>query len=64
MPRDENGLRLSGEADSFATVDQMKKTLQQDSYFGNIEVSHAKAGTNGKVEFQVEAKFKDALTTE
>ena len=61
---DENGLRLSGEADSFATVDQMKKTLQQDSYFGNIEVSHAKAGTNGKVEFQVEAKFKDALTTE
>jgi hypothetical protein len=61
---DENGLRLAGEADSFATVDQMKKSLQQDDYFGNIEVSHAKAGTDGKVDFQVEAKFKDALTTE
>jgi hypothetical protein len=27
-------------------------------------VSHAKAATDGKVEFQVEAKFKDAITTE
>jgi len=61
---DDSGLRLSGEADSFATVDQMKKSLQQDDYFGNIEVSHAKAATDGKVEFQVEAKFKDAITTE
>lgn len=61
---DETGLRLSGEADSFGTVDQMKKSLQQDAYFGNIEVSHAKAATDGKVEFQVEAKFKDAITTE
>lgn len=61
---DDTGLRLSGEADSFATVDQMKKSLQQDDYFGNIEVSHAKAATDGKVEFQVEAKFKDAITTE
>ena len=61
---DESGLRLTGEADSFTTVDQMKKSLLQDDYFGNIEVSHAKAGTNGKVEFQVEAKFKDAITTE
>jgi len=61
---DESGLRLAGEADSFATVDQMKKSLLQDDYFGNIEVTHAKAGTNGKVEFQVEAKFKDAIITE
>jgi hypothetical protein len=61
---DESGLRLSGEADSFTTVDQMKKVLQQDDYFGNIEVSHAKAATDGKVEFQVDAKFKDAITTE
>ena len=61
---DESGLRLSGEADSFTTVDQMKKALQQDDYFGNIEVSHAKAATDGKVEFQVEAKFKDAITPE
>lgn len=61
---DETGLRLSGEADSFNTVDQMKKALQKDDYFGNIEVSHAKAATDGKVEFQVEARFKDAITPE
>ena len=29
---------------------------------GNIEVSHAKAATDGKVEFQVIARFKDAIT--
>ena len=61
---DENGLLLAGEADSFGTVDSMKKSLQQDDYFGSIEVSHAKASTDGKVEFQIEAKFKDAITTE
>ena len=61
---DDSGLRLSGEADSFTTVDQMKKSLQQDPYFGTIEVNHAKAATDGKVEFQVEAKFKDALPAE
>ena len=61
---DDSGLRLSGEADSFTTVDQMKKSLQQDPYFGAIEVNHAKAATDGKVEFQVEAKFKDALPAE
>ena len=51
-------------ADSFTTVDQMKKSLKQDDYFGNIEVTHAKAATDGKIEFQVLAKFKDAITTE
>jgi Tfp pilus assembly protein PilN len=61
---DDTGVRLSGEADSFGTVDQMKQVLQKDNYFGNIEVSHTKAAINGKVEFQVEAKFKDAITTE
>ena len=57
-------MRLSGEADSFGTIDQIKKSLTQDDYFANIEVSHAKAATDGKVEFQLEAKFKDAITTE
>jgi general secretion pathway protein L len=61
---DDSGLRLSGETDSFTTVDQMKKSLKQDPYFGAIEVNHAKAATDGKVEFQVEAKFKDALPAE
>jgi hypothetical protein len=61
---DGGGVRLSGEADSFGTIDQIKKSLTQDDYFGNIEVSHAKAATDGKVEFQLEAKFKDAIPTE
>jgi hypothetical protein len=61
---DDSGLRLSGEADTFTTVDQMKKSLQQDNFFGAIEVEHAKAATDGKVEFQVEAKFKDAMPSE
>jgi hypothetical protein len=60
---DSSGLKLAGEADSFGTVDQMKKALQQDEYFGSIEVTHAKAATDGKVEFQVEARFKDAIST-
>lgn len=59
---DAGGLKLSGEADSFGTIDQIKKALTQDDYFGTIEVSHAKASTNGKVEFQLDAKFKDALS--
>ncbi len=58
---DSGGLKLAGEADSFETVDQMKKALTQDAYFGNIEVTHAKAGTDGKVEFQIEASFRDAI---
>lgn len=61
---DDSGVLLSGEADSFGTVDQMKQVLQKDDYFSNIEVSHTKAAQDGKVEFQVQAKFKDAITTE
>ncbi len=58
---DGDGLKLTGEADSFGTVDQMKKALAGDDLFGSVDVTHAKAGTDGKVEFQVEAKFRDAL---
>ena len=61
---DANGVRIGGEADSFGTVDQVKKALTADNYFGSIEVTHAKAATDGKVEFQLEAKFKDAITGE
>jgi general secretion pathway protein L len=61
---DGNGVRLAGEADSFGTVDQVKKALSSDNYFGNIEVTHAKAATDGKVEFQIEAKFRDGLGVE
>jgi hypothetical protein len=54
-------LRVTGQADSFATVDQAKRALDQSGYFGSIEVAHAKAGSDpSKVDFRMDADFKDA----
>lgn len=55
------GIKVSGQADSFATVDQMKRALGHDSYFGAIEVEHAKAASNSKVDFQLDITFADAV---
>src|SRR5208282_5743291 len=58
---DSNGLRVTGQADSFATVDQAERALNQSGYFGSIEVAHAKAGSDpSKVDFRMDASFKDA----
>jgi hypothetical protein len=58
---DSNGVRVTGQADSFATVDQAKKALDASGYFGTIEVAHAKAGSDpSKVDFRMDASFKDA----
>ncbi len=54
------GVKLSGQTDSFATIDQVKQALGRDGYFGPIEVTHAKAASNGKVDFQLTAPFADA----
>lgn len=60
---DADGLHVTGQADSFATVDQVKRALDQTGYFGSIEVIHAKTGDEGgKVEFRLNADFKDAAT--
>jgi general secretion pathway protein L len=59
---DESGVHMTGLADSYATVDQAKRSLESSDYFGAIEVSHAKAGSDaGKVEFRIDATFKDAV---
>jgi type II secretion system protein L len=59
---DSQGLRVTGQADSFATVDQAKKALDKSGFFGSIEVAHAKAGTDpSKVDFRMDANFKDAV---
>ena len=56
---DSNGLRVTGQADSFTTVDQAKKALDKSGYFGLIEVAHAKAGSDpSKVDFRMDADFK------
>ncbi len=58
---DSNGLRVTGQADSFTTVDQAKKALDKSGYFGVIEVAHAKAGSDpSKVDFRMDANFKGA----
>ncbi len=57
---DASGMKLSGKADSFATVDQMKKALSRDRIFGTVEVIHAKASSGGKVSFQLNLTFRDA----
>jgi hypothetical protein len=58
---DSQGLRVTGQADSFATVDQAKRALDASGFFGAIEVAHAKAGSDpSKVDFRMDADFKDA----
>lgn len=56
-----SGVRLTGEADSFATVDEMKNALARGHEFGAIDVIHAKATNDGKVDFQLRLSFKDAV---
>ncbi len=61
---DSNGLRVTGQADSFTTVDQAKKALDKSGYFGLIEVAHAKAGSDpSKVDFRMDANFKGSTPT-
>ncbi len=58
---DATGVKLTGHADSFTTVDQAKKALDESGFFGAIQVTHAKSGADpAKVEFRVDAAFKDA----
>jgi len=61
---DANELHITGQADSFATVDQAKRALDASGYFGTIQVTHAKAGSDpNKVDFRLDALFKDATST-
>jgi Tfp pilus assembly PilM family ATPase len=53
---DDSGLKLQGHADSFAAVDQVKRALDNSTYFSNIQVDHAAAGgKSGKVDFRLSA---------
>jgi hypothetical protein len=53
---DDNGVKLEGKADSFATVDLVKKVLGRSGRFGAIQIDHAAAGSDpGKVEFKLSA---------
>ena len=61
---DDSGLKLDGSADSFATVDQIKRALERSGNFGTIEVEHAGAGADtSKVEFRLSADLKDTTSS-
>ncbi len=58
---DPTGLRITGLADSFGTVDQVKRALDQSGDFGTIEVTHANSTSEAnKVDFRLSADFKGA----
>jgi Tfp pilus assembly PilM family ATPase len=53
---DDSGMKLEGQADSFATVDQVKRALERDGSFGQVQLDHASASSEaGKVDFHLSA---------
>jgi type II secretion system protein L len=59
---DEGTIKLDGMADSYATVDQVKKALDLSGYFRDIQVTHAAAGSDpSKVEFRLTAAVRGEM---
>ena len=59
---DEGTIKLDGMADSFATVDRVKKALDLSGYFRDIQVTHATAGSDpSKVEFRLTAAVRGEM---
>src|SRR5579885_832462 len=55
---DDTGVKLEGSADSFATVDLIKRALERSGNFSSIEVEHAGTGSDpGRVEFRLSARL-------
>jgi Type II secretion system (T2SS), protein L/Fimbrial assembly protein (PilN) len=53
---DATGMKLDGEADSFTTVDQVKRALEHQGDFGQVQLDHAAANSEaGKVDFHLSA---------
>jgi Fimbrial assembly protein (PilN) len=53
---DDSGMKLEGEADSFTTVDQVKRALERHGEFGQVQLDHAAASSEpGKVDFNLSA---------
>lgn len=59
---DDSGLKLVGNAASYAVVDQAKQALGRDGYFRDIQVTHATAAADpNKVNFRLSAELRDTL---
>jgi len=60
---DDTGVKLEGAADSFATVDQVKRALERSHDFGPIQVDHAAAGSDAsKVDFRLSTTIDEAAS--
>lgn len=58
---DEGGVKLQGAADSYATVDQVKRALERSRNFTDVQVEHATASADSsKVQFRINFKVSDA----
>jgi hypothetical protein len=56
---DDDGMKLEGEADSFTTVDQVKRALERHGDFGQVQLDHAAASSEaGKVDFHLSATLE------
>jgi type II secretion system protein L len=59
---EEGTMKLDGTADSFATVDRVKKALELSGYFRDIEVARASAGSDpNQVEFRLTASVRGGV---
>jgi len=57
---DAGGMKLEGEADSFTTVDEVKRALERHDEFGQVKLDHAAVGSvSGKVDFHLSASLGD-----
>ncbi|MGH8012332.1 MAG: type II secretion system protein GspL [Candidatus Binataceae bacterium] len=57
----DSGVKMEGTADSFASVDILKKALERSPAFGQINLDHAAAGADAtKVDFHFSATLKDS----
>ena len=53
---DDGGMKVEGQADSFTTVDQVKRALERNGDFGLVQLDHAAASSDpGKVDFHLSA---------
>lgn len=60
---DEGAIKLDGTADSFASVDRVKRALDLSGYFSNIQVTHATAGSDpSKVDFRLTATVREGAS--
>lgn len=58
---DDASMKIQGSAETFATVDQVKKALERTPAFEQVRVARAAAGSDpGKIDFEIDAALRDA----